>query len=43
MHGSIGKQSGASVESVMEKNRKATVGRIYRKRKVQAWHKRVRG
>ena len=28
---SIGKQSGESVESVPNKKRKATVGRIYRK------------
>jgi len=28
---SIGKQSGESVESVLKKKRKATVGRIYRK------------
>jgi len=27
---SIGKQSGKSVESVQEKKRRATVGRIYR-------------
>jgi len=31
---SIGKQSGESVESVMEKKRKATAGRICRNRKV---------
>jgi len=43
MHGSIGKQSGESGESVMEKKRKARVGRICRNRKVQARHKRVRG
>jgi len=31
---SIGEQSGESVESVLEKIRRATVGRICRKRKV---------
>jgi len=31
---SIGKQSGKSVESVLKKTKKATVGRIYRKREV---------
>ena len=30
---SIGKESGESVESVLEKKRKAAVGRIYRKRR----------
>ena len=30
---SIGKQSGESIESVLEKKRKATVGRICRKEK----------
>jgi len=33
MLGNIGKQSGESVESVLKKKRKATVGRIYRKGK----------
>ena len=40
---SIGKQSGESVESVPEKKRKATVGRICRKRRFQAWNERVSG
>jgi len=31
---SIGKQSGESAESVLKKERKAAVGRIWRKRKV---------
>ena len=31
MFSSIGTQSGESVESVLKKKRKATVGRIYRK------------
>jgi len=31
MLGSIGKQSSESVESVLKKKRKTTVGRIYRK------------
>jgi len=39
---SIGKQSGESVESVLKKKRKATVGRIYRKRRLLAWNERVR-
>jgi len=39
---SIGKQSGESVESVPEKKRKATVGRICRKR-FHAWNERVKG
>jgi len=33
MLGNIGKQSGESVESVLKKKRKATVGSIYRKGK----------
>jgi len=33
-----GKQSGESVESVLEKKRKATVGRISRKGRFYAWN-----
>jgi len=40
---SIGKQSGTSVESVLWKKRKATVGRTRRKGRFQAWNERVRG
>jgi len=40
---SIGKQSGESVESVLRKNKKATVGRICRKGRVSAWSGRVKG
>jgi len=43
MLGSIGKQSGESVESVPKKNRKAAVGRICRKGRFLAWNERVRG
>jgi len=43
MFRSIGKQSGESVESVLRKNRKATVGRICRKGRFKAWNERVRG
>jgi len=38
----IGKLSGESVESVLEKQRKATVGRICRKGKFKAWDERAR-
>jgi len=37
------KQSWASVESVLKKKRKATVGMICRKGRFQAWNERVRG
>jgi len=37
---SIGKQSWESVESVLKKKRKATVGRVCRK---GSWNERVRG
>jgi len=40
---SIGKQSGESVESVLKKKGKATVGRICRKGRFYAWNERVRG
>ena len=40
---SIGKQSGESVESVLKKKRKATVERIWRKGRFNAWNERVRG
>jgi len=40
---SIGKQSGESVELVLTKKRKATVGRICRKGRFKAWNERVRG
>jgi len=40
---SISKQSRKSVESVLKKKRKATVGRIYKKGSFQAWNERVRG
>jgi len=39
----IGKQSGESLESVLEKKRKATVRRICRKGRFYAWNERVRG
>ena len=39
----IGKQSRESVESVRKKKRKATVGRICRKGRFQAWNERVWG
>ena len=39
---SIGKQSGESVESVRKNKRNATVGRICRKGRFQAWNKRVK-
>jgi len=35
-------QSGESVESVLKKTRKATVGRICRKGRFYAWNERVR-
>ena len=38
-----GKQFGESVESVLKKKRKATVGRTCRKGKFKAWNERVRG
>jgi len=40
---SVGKRSKKSVEYVVKKKRKAMVGRICRKRKVQAWNRRARG
>jgi len=40
---SIGKQSWKSVESVLKKKRKATVGRICRKGRLYAWNERVSG
>ena len=40
---SIGKQSGESRESVLKKKRKATVERIWRKGRFNAWNERVRG
>ena len=40
---SIGKQSGESVQSVLRKNKKATVGRICRKGRFSAWNERVNG
>jgi len=40
---SIGKQSGESVESVPKKKRKATLGRICRKGRFEAWNERVMG
>jgi len=43
MLGSIGKQSGESVESALKKKKGATVGRICRKGEFQAWNERVRG
>jgi len=39
---SIGELSGESVESVLEKKRKATVGRICRKGRFKAWDERAR-
>ena len=39
----IDKQSAESVESVLKKKRKATVGRICRKGMFKAWNERVRG
>jgi len=38
---SIGKQSGESMESVLKKKRKATVGRFWERG--YAWNERVRG
>ena len=38
----IGKQSGESVESVLMKKRKSTVGRICRKGSFQVWNERVK-
>jgi len=43
MLGSIGEQSRESVESVLKKKGKATVGRICRKGRFYAWNERVRG
>ena len=43
MLGSIGKQSGESVESVLKKKRKATMERMCRTGRLQAWNERVRG
>jgi len=40
---SIGKQSAESVELVLKKTGKATVGRICRKGRFYAWNERVRG
>jgi len=40
---SSSKQFGESVASVLEKKRKATVGRICRKGRFKAWNERVRG
>jgi len=40
---SMGKQSGESVELVLKKKRKATVGRICRKERFYAWDERVNG
>jgi len=40
---SSSKQSGESVESVLKKKRKATMGRICRKGRFKAWNERVRG
>jgi len=40
---SSSKQFGESVESVLKKKRKATVGRICRKGRFKAWNERVRG
>jgi len=38
---SIGKQGGESVQSVLKKKKKATVGRICRKERFKAWNERV--
>jgi len=38
----IGKQSGESVESVLKKKMKTTLGKICRKRKVLAWNERMK-
>ena len=43
MFRSISKQSGESMESVLDKKRKATLGRVCRKGRFQAWNERVRG
>ena len=40
---SVGKQSGKSLESVLKKKRKATVGLICRKGRFQTWNERVKG
>jgi len=40
---SIGKQSGESVESVLKKKREATVGRICRRGRFEAWNEKVKG
>jgi len=40
---STGKQSGESLESVLEKKKKATVGMICRKWRFSTWNERVRG
>jgi len=38
-----GKQSGESVESVLKKKKKATVRKICRKGRFEAWNEKVRG
>jgi len=43
MFRSIGKQSGESMESVLDKKRKATLGRVCGKGRFQACNERVRG
>ena len=40
---STGKQSGESVESVLKKKRKTTVGRICRKGRFKAWNENSKG
>jgi len=40
---SISKQSGESMQSVLKKKKKATVGRTCRKGRFQVWNERVRG
>jgi len=40
---SIDKRPGESVESVLEKKKKAAVGRICRKGRFYTWNERVRG
>jgi len=40
---SISKESGESMQSVLKKKRKATVGMICRKGRFQAWNEGVRG
>jgi len=39
----IGKQSAESVESVLKKKGKATLGRICREGRFRAWNERMRG